>query len=65
MSSSRPMRTQPVLSETEAALLFAHKTNIERYSRLLAGDLTDHERVFVRRRLNEELMALESFARVR
>lgn len=45
--------------ELDAALSFAHRANVERYTKLLATYLTDVERDFVRRRLAEELAALE------
>ena len=36
----------------------AHRANIERYERLLQTQLTDHERAFIQRRLDEERRAL-------
>jgi hypothetical protein len=41
-------------SQREAALLFAHRANVERYERLLRTHLTDLERAFIQRRLAEE-----------
>jgi hypothetical protein len=48
----------------EAAFLFAHQTNIGKYKKLLATDLTDHERLFVQRRLAEEQADLQQFTRL-
>jgi hypothetical protein len=48
----------------EGAFLFAHKSNIERYKKLLQTHLTDHERLFVQRRLDEETAALQQLARI-
>lgn len=39
--------------------LRVHGNNIHRYRRLLKGDLTDHERQFVERRLSEEQAAIQ------
>ncbi len=44
------------------ALLFAHRTNIERYRKILQTHLTAQERSFVERRLAEERAALEERA---
>ena len=46
----------------ESALLFAHRTNIERYQRLLRTSLTETERAFVELRLREEVTAAERLA---
>jgi hypothetical protein len=43
-------------------LVFAHRTNIERYRRLLKTHLTVIEREFVERRLGEEERALMEIA---
>ena len=51
-------------SDMKAAFLFAHQSNIEKYKKILATDLTDHERRFVQRRLAEEQTALEQLAQV-
>lgn len=39
-------------------LRWAHRTNIERYHRILQTALTDDERRFVRRRIGEEQRAI-------
>jgi hypothetical protein len=39
--------------------LRAHSNNIHRYRRLLKGNLTEHERQFVERRLTEEQSAMQ------
>ena len=36
----------------------AHKANIDRYCRLLATELTDHERQYIHKRITEEHAAL-------
>lgn len=41
------------------ALIRAHQNNINRYCRLLATHLTDHEREYVHRRIAEERFELE------
>lgn len=41
------------------ALIRAHQNNINRYCRLLATHLTDHEREYVHRRITEERLELE------
>jgi len=43
-------------------MLFAHKTNIEKYRRILATHLTAEERRFVERRLDEERKAVDQLA---
>jgi hypothetical protein len=45
--------------ETRNALVRAHQNNINRYCRLLATDLTDLERDYVRKRITEETHQLE------
>jgi hypothetical protein len=64
MSEGNAMSRKQLTSGTEAAFLFAHQTNIEKYKKILATDLTDHERSFVQWRLAEERTALKQFARV-
>jgi hypothetical protein len=50
-------------SELRNALLFAHRTNIDRYRRLLTTYVTVNEREFVERRVSEEEEALQNLAR--
>jgi hypothetical protein len=45
--------------DVTAARINAHRSNIKRYCRLLATELTEIERSFVRRRIAEERLALE------
>ena len=52
------------ISDMEATFLFAHQTNIEKYKKILATDLPDHERRFVQRRLAEEQADLQQFTRL-
>jgi hypothetical protein len=42
----------------EQSFDFAHRSNIERYKKLLQTHLTEHERAFIQRRLDEERRAL-------
>lgn len=49
-------------SEMRRALMLAHRTNIDRYRRLLKTYLTGNERQFIERRLNEEEEALMDIA---
>jgi hypothetical protein len=49
-------------SDTRNDLLFAHKTNIEKYRRILETHLTAEERRFVERRPDEERTAVEQLA---
>ena len=46
------------LSQLKTARLFAHRTNVDRYKKMLGTDLTDNERAFVEQRLAEEQVAL-------
>jgi hypothetical protein len=48
--------------DEKVARLRAHRNNISRYRRLLETDLSDLERGFIERRLNEERSAVESLA---
>jgi hypothetical protein len=48
--------------EEKVARLRAHDTNINRYRRLLRTNLSDLERQFIERRLNEEEAAIEGLA---
>ncbi len=48
--------------EENVARLRAHNSNIIRYQRLLETDLSDLERWFIERRLNEERSAMKSLA---
>ena len=43
--------------------LRAHQNNIRRYRRLLASRLTDLERAYIERRLNEEQTSVETLLR--
>ena len=52
------MAERGVASQTGQHFLFAHRSNIERYEKLLQTHLTDHERAYVQRRLDEERRAL-------
>lgn len=46
-------------------LIRAHQNNINRYCRLLATHLTDHERQYVHRRIAEERFELERLLKSR
>lgn len=45
--------------EARNALIRAHQNNIDRYCRLLATELTDHEREYVHKRIVEERTAMD------
>ena len=45
------------MTDEQLVRLRAHRNNIHRYRRLLKGNLTEHERQFVERRLTEEQSA--------
>jgi hypothetical protein len=45
------------MTDEQLVRLRAHHNNIHRYRRLLKGNLTEHERQFVERRLTEEQSA--------
>ena len=48
-------------SDFDAAMRFAHRSNIDRYRKILASALSAAERSFVERRLAEEQEALDRF----
>ncbi|MGY3615224.1 hypothetical protein [Bradyrhizobium sp. USDA 10063] len=50
------------MTDEKVARLRAHNNNISRYRRLLGTNLSDLERGFVERRLNEERLAVQSLA---
>ena len=52
------MTRQSAVSKAQQSFSFAHRANIERYEKLLRGPLTDHERAYIERRLEEERLAL-------
>ena len=56
------MLQQKATSQMDQSFLFAHRSIIERYERLLQTHLTDHERDFIQRRLDEERRALALYA---
>ena len=47
------------MSEFNKTLVFAYRTNIERYQRLLRTQLADNERAFIERRIAEDRQALK------
>ena len=49
------------MTDEQLVRLRAHSNNIHRYRRLLKGNLTEHERRFVERRLTEEQSARTLF----
>ena len=57
------MSAKRAISEMEASLSFVHQTNIERYERLLQTQLTDTERTFILRRLQEERRSLAGLSK--
>jgi hypothetical protein len=48
------------VTDEKLARLRAHDNNISRYRRLLKTNLSELERGFIERRLNEETLAIES-----
>lgn len=52
------MTAQSAADQAQQSFIFAHRTNIERYERLLQTHLTDNERAYIERRLDEERHAL-------
>jgi hypothetical protein len=50
------------MTDEKVARRRAHDNNISRYRRLLETTLSDLERGFVERRLNEERLAVQSLA---
>ena len=46
------------MSELSKALIFAYRTNVDRYQRMLKTHLADNEREFIERRLAEDEQAL-------
>lgn len=50
------------MTEMQKAMVFAHRANINRYHRLLKTKLSEIEREFVERRLDEEEKALLEIA---
>ena len=50
------------MTDEKLARLRAHNNNISRYRRLLKTNLSELERGFIERRLNEETLAIESLA---
>lgn len=53
------------MTDIKIASLRAHGNNISRYRRLLGTDLSDLERRFIERRLNEERVAIEGLGSTR
>jgi hypothetical protein len=53
------------MTELRAAMIKAHRANLERYCRLLATELTETERTFIHCRITDEQLALEKLYKVR
>lgn len=51
------------MNDVDLARIRAHRNNIDRYHRLLATKLADHERAYIERRLNEECARIEDLSR--
>ena len=58
LDGASTMTGQSAASQTQQSFRFAHRSNIERYEKLLQGRLTDYERAYIERRLDEERLAL-------
>lgn len=52
------------MMDVRTARIAAHQANLVRYRRILATPLTDHERAYVRRRMDEERHHLDRLLRV-
>jgi hypothetical protein len=50
------------MTDEQSVRLKAHRSNISRYRRLLKTSLTELERAFINKRLDEEQSALHKFA---
>ena len=55
-------RQETMIMDENLARLRAHRNNIHRYRRLLATQLTDLERAYIERRLNEEHAAMAALS---
>jgi hypothetical protein len=55
-------RQETMMMDENLARLRAHRNNIHRYRRLLATQLTDLERAYIERRLNEEQAAMAALS---
>jgi hypothetical protein len=51
-----------MMTDENLARLRAHRNNIHRYRRLLATQLTDLERAYIERRLNDEQAAMAALS---
>jgi hypothetical protein len=51
-----------MMIDENLARLRAHRNNVHRYRRLLATQLTDLERIYIERRLNEEQDAMAALS---
>jgi hypothetical protein len=56
------VRRKTMMLDENLARLRAHRSNIHRYRRLLATRLTELERGYIEKRLNEELASLEELS---
>ena len=55
-------RQETMIMDENLARLRAHRNNIHRYRRLLATQLTDLERAYIERRLEEERAAMAALS---
>src|SRR5438552_16097970 len=60
----RPFRGMTIMIDEKFACLRTCRNNINRYHRLLKTELSELERQFIERRLNEEKSAMERLANV-
>lgn len=51
------------MMNVKAARIAAHQANLTRYRRILASPLTDHERAYVRQRIDEERRQIDLLER--
>ena len=52
------------MMDVRAARIAAHQANLMRYRRILATPLTDDERAYIRRRVDEERLQLNDLEHV-
>jgi hypothetical protein len=57
------IRRKPMMIDENLVRLRAHRTNVHRYRRLLATQLSDLERAYIDRHLSEEQSSMEALSR--
>lgn len=59
MANAIAVQGMRMTADAREALISTHRNNINGYCRLLATELTDHERQFIHKRIAEERLELE------